>query len=110
MFTTRLRSDLPHSLKHMIDAVLDKKQLYHLDMSNNAFGPDCVRSFEKLLQTSKSLKSLNVVNCGLGPAGGQMIGNALLENPDIKLKEFYGSRGRLENEGLESLGKAFTKQ
>jgi len=110
MFIRRLRNEIPHSLKFMIDAILDKQSLYHLDMSNNAFGPDCVKSFEKLLETSKSLKSLSVINCGLGPLGGEMIGNALLNNTNIKLKEFYGSRGRLENEGLEALGKAFTKQ
>ena len=109
MFTKRLKSDLPTSLKYLIDAVLDKKYLKELNMADNAFGTQGVKSFEQLLASSASLKSLNVTNCGLSPAGGQMIAEALLKNKAIKLKEFYGSRGRLEDEGLEALGKAFAK-
>ena len=99
MFTRRLKSDLPQSLKHLIDSVLDKKHLIDLNMSHNAFGPQCVKSFESLLETSASLKSLNVTNCGLGPQGGQMIAAAMAKNKNIRLREFYGSRGRLEDEG-----------
>ena len=38
-----------------------------------------------------------------------MIAEPLLKNDRIKLTEFYGSRGRLEDGGLEALSKFFTK-
>ncbi len=45
IFTTRLRSDLPHSLKLLIDAIQDKP-IRELSLRDNAFGPDGVKSFE----------------------------------------------------------------
>ena len=53
---------------------------------------------------------MDVSNCGLSPVGGQMIADALLKNDHMKLREFYGTRSRLENEGFEALAKVFTKQ
>ena len=38
-----------------------------------------------------------------------MIAEAILKNPKMKVKEFCGSRSRLEDEGLEALGKVFSK-
>ena len=78
-------------------------------MSHNAFGPAGVKSFYDFLAKSKSLESLNVTNCGLSPQGGALIAEAILKNGSMKLKEFYGSRSRLEDEGLEALGKVFSK-
>lgn len=56
------------------------------------------------------LQYLDVSNCGLSPVGGQMIAEALLKNDQMKLKEFHGTRSRLEDEGLESLAQVFSKQ
>lgn len=39
-----------------------------------------------------------------------MIAEALEKNPSMKLTEFYASRDRLEQEGLEALSKVFSKQ
>mmetsp|Transcript_31183 Transcript_31183/g.47741 ORF Transcript_31183/g.47741 Transcript_31183/m.47741 type:complete len:149 (+) Transcript_31183:48-494(+) len=66
MFTTRLKSDLPESLKYLIDAIADKA-IVSLSLSHNAFGPAGVKSFEHFLSSCKSLKVLDVTNCGLGP-------------------------------------------
>lgn len=39
-----------------------------------------------------------------------MIADALLKNNHMKLREFHGTRSRLEDEGLESLAQVFSKQ
>lgn len=99
IFISRLKEDLPVSLKLMMDALIGK-QIQHLDVSHNAFGPQGVATFEHLLAQASCLQYLDVSNCGLSPVGGQMIANSLLSCPEMKLKEFYGTRSRLEEEGL----------
>jgi Ran GTPase-activating protein (RanGAP) involved in mRNA processing and transport len=44
-----------------------------VNLSDNAFGPAGIKSFDFLLRELKSLKTLKVTNCGLGPEGGEMI-------------------------------------
>ncbi len=94
IFTTRLREELPKSLKFLIDA-LDNKPVNELILSDNAFGPDGIKSFEKFLEKCASLEILNVSNCGIGPEGCKMLSVALLKNKKCHLKEFYASRDRL---------------
>ena len=84
MFTSRLRSDLPISLKFLMDSIIDK-QITSVDLSHNAFGPDGVRSFQDFLIKCPTLKVLNVTNCGLGPKGGEMIAEAMDKNDKMKL-------------------------
>lgn len=79
MFTARLRSDLPNSLKILMSAISDRK-IEYLDLSHNAFGPDGVKSFQDFLAKCSTLKVLHVTNCGLGPLGGQMLADALAKN------------------------------
>lgn len=69
---SRLRAELPKSLKLMAEAMLPK-DLCEIDLSDNAFGPDGVRAFECLLTSGKALTVFKVTNCGLGPEGGAMI-------------------------------------
>ena len=106
MFVARLRSDLPNSLKILMNG-LNPKIVTDLNLSHNAFGPDGVRSFEEFLTKADNLKKLNVTNCGLGPVGGKMIADALLKNDKMKLVEFSACRDRLEEEGMASMGKVF---
>ncbi len=47
--------------------------MVHLNLSDNAFGPAGIKSFDFLLKSMSSLKTLKVTNCGLGPEGGEMI-------------------------------------
>lgn len=44
IFISRLKEDLPVSLKIMMEAIMGK-QIEHLDLSHNAFGPQGVASF-----------------------------------------------------------------
>ena len=109
IFTTRLRNTLPPSLKLLMNAV-SKYQIRELNLSHNAFGPDGVSAFSEFLTKCDTLKVLNVTNCGLGPKGGQMIAEALKKNNYMQLKEFYASRDRLEQDGMQALSEVFEKQ
>lgn len=109
IFTTRLRNTLPQSLVVLIQPLMDKN-IISIDLAHNAFGPDGVTSFMPFLESIKTLKVLNVTNCGLGPKGGQMIAESILKNEHMQLLEFYASRDRLEEEGLKALAKVFSKQ
>ncbi|XP_028397815.1 ran GTPase-activating protein 1-like [Dendronephthya gigantea] len=118
MFTGRLRSEIPIALESLGDGVIAAgAHLTELDLCDNAFGPDGVRSVKKLL-TSPSCFSLEVLkfnNNGLGIGGGQILSDALLEchkasvdnHRPLKLKVFVAGRNRLENEGATALAKAF---
>jgi Ran GTPase-activating protein 1 len=72
IFVSRLREDLPKSLKILMDSIVDKK-IISLDLSNNAFGPDGVAKIVDFLEDASYLQKLNVSNCGLSPKGGEMI-------------------------------------
>lgn len=51
-------------------------RLTELDLSDNAFGPDGVKSIEALLKSSVcyTLKELWLNNCGMGIGGGTVSG------------------------------------
>lgn len=109
IFTTRLRQDLPQSLGYLINA-LEGKLIVEINLSYNAFGPDGVSMITDFLENCHTLKVLNLTNCGLGAIGGQMVSSALLNNRNLKLKEFYANRNRLENDGIKALSKVFRLQ
>jgi Ran GTPase-activating protein 1 len=108
IFVSRLRAELPKSLKVMAEALLPKC-LTEVDLSDNAFGPDGVRAFECLLTTGESLKIFKVTNCGLGPQGAEMIAEAMSMNTDLQLTHFHAGRDRLENKGIEALSAVIAK-
>lgn len=63
----------------MIDAIIGKP-IRELDLSHNAFGPDGVNAYTHLLEKCHTLEVLNVTNCGLGPAGGKLLAEAMDKN------------------------------
>jgi Ran GTPase-activating protein 1 len=87
MFVSRKLLELPGSLEVLVRSILESQGglLRDVNLSDNAFGPAGIKSFDFLLRELKSLKTLKVTNCGLGPEGGEMIANALAENKDLKL-------------------------
>ncbi|KAJ7984756.1 hypothetical protein DPEC_G00358070 [Dallia pectoralis] len=118
MFTGRLRSEIPSALRSLGSALmLAGARLTELDLSDNAFGPDGVKSIEPLLKSSAchSLRELRLNNCGMGIGGGKILATALTEchkqtaalGVPLKLKVFIAGRNRLENEGATALAKAF---
>uniref|UniRef100_H2YNM0 Ran-GTPase activating protein 1 C-terminal domain-containing protein n=1 Tax=Ciona savignyi TaxID=51511 RepID=H2YNM0_CIOSA len=117
MFTGRLRSEIPISLRALGDAIMTSKaQLVELDLSHNAFGPDCAKACVELLHSraSYTLQELRFNNNGLG-GGGIILADALIqchktsseEGRPLKLKVFVAGRNRLENPGAKALAKAF---
>jgi Ran GTPase-activating protein 1 len=87
MFVSRKLQELPGSLEVLVRSILHSQGglLRDVNLSDNAFGPAGIKSFDFLLRELKSLKTLKVTNCGLGPEGGEMIAQALAENIDLKL-------------------------
>ncbi|XP_058876224.1 ran GTPase-activating protein 1-like isoform X2 [Acipenser ruthenus] len=118
MFTGRLRSEIPSALISLGQAVIMAgARLTHLDLSDNAFGPDGVRGIETLLQSAScfSLRELRLNNCGMGIGGGKILAAALIrghslssaQGTPLKLRVFIAGRNRLENEGASALAQAF---
>ena len=108
LFVSRLKEDLPISLKFLMESLLDKNITY-LDLSDNAFGPTAINSFNFFLEKNKSLKELYLENNGLGPEGGEEVANSLLKNNDMKLSLIKINRNRLENKGAKAFSKVFEK-
>ena len=97
MFVSRLKADLPKSLAVLVKALVGKKITF-LDLSDNAFGPIGVQSFDFLLKGCPTIKELHIENNGLGPEGAEMVANALLDS-EIKLECLAINRNRLEDKG-----------
>ena len=104
LFVSRLKEDLPISLKYLMEAISTKKITF-LDLSDNAFGPTAIPSFDFFLRTCTNLEALKLENNGLGPEGAEMVCNALLQNDNIKLKMLTINRNRLEEKGALALAK-----
>ena len=108
LFVSRLKEDLPISLKYLMEAISNKK-ISFLDLSDNAFGPTAIPSFDFFLKICTNLEKLQLENNGLGPEGAEMVCNALLQNDQIKLKMLTINRNRLEEKGALSLAKVIEK-
>ena len=108
LFISRTVEDLPISLKHLMNALLNKKITF-LDLSDNAFGPRTLHSYDFFLKDTDSLEYLEIENCGLGPEGSEQLAEVLLSNDKIKLKKLKINRNRLENKGASSMAKVFNK-
>ena len=108
LFVSRLKEDLPISLKYLMESLSNKK-INFLDLSDNAFGPTAIPSFDFFLKEATSLEHLELENNGLGPEGSEMVCNALLSNQKIKLKTIKINRNRLEEKGALSLAKVIEK-
>jgi Ran GTPase-activating protein 1 len=127
IFTGRLRSEIPLALEAFTRAFLEAGvKLESLDLSDNAFGPDGLRPILPLIGQMTSLKVLRLNNTGLGPQGGQLLAQGLMDlhnniNSKSKgdttneeeagslsnLRVFVCGRSRLENGAMERLAEAF---
>ncbi|OZJ06508.1 hypothetical protein BZG36_00633 [Bifiguratus adelaidae] len=115
MFTGRLRSEIPQTLKYICDALTDKEHLVELNLSDNAFGPAGAEPIVDFLTNNTSLQVLRINNNGLGVGGGTIIAKALLANAqNVKaagktssLRRIICGRNRLEDGSSETLAAAF---
>lgn len=108
IFVSRLKEDLPISLELLMKAIMDKK-IKILDLSDNAFGPTAIHSFDFFLKENATLEELHLENNGLGPEGAESVANSLMGNEKMKLKLMKLNRNRLENKGAIAFSKLFTK-
>ena len=61
IFVSRLKEDLPISLEFLMKAIMDKK-IKFLDLSDNAFGPTAIHSFDFFLKENETLEEKNMIN------------------------------------------------
>ncbi|KAJ3035321.1 hypothetical protein HK097_004240, partial [Rhizophlyctis rosea] len=111
MFTGRLKDEIPLVLEALGDALLDKKHLHTLDLSDNAFGPAGAKPLQKLLSQNTSIQTLRLNNNGLGIEGGRLIAEALTlsstQPTPSSLRTIVCGRNRLESPGAGHLASAF---
>ncbi|KAF7311503.1 hypothetical protein MKEN_01052600 [Mycena kentingensis (nom. inval.)] len=105
IFTGRLISEIPLALTAICDALKDKTSLVEINLSDNAFGGRSVDPIVPFLTHNRSFQILKLNNNGLGPAGGVVLANALLESAKLSkaegkpsnLRTVICGRNRLEN-------------
>ncbi|KAJ7643946.1 hypothetical protein FB45DRAFT_736637 [Roridomyces roridus] len=115
IFTGRLISEIPQALTAICDALKDKTSLVELNLSDNAFGGRSVEPIVPFLTQNRSFQVLKLNNNGLGPAGGVVLANALLESARLSKAEGKKSnlhtvicgRNRLENGSAAKWAEAF---
>ena len=117
MFTGRLRDEIPPILSCLSNAVIKANtHLVVLDLSDNAFGPDGIKSVEHLLTSpaAYTIEELYFNNNGLG-AGGEILAKAMIEchkraneaGAKFALKTFVCGRNRIEDGRATPLAEAF---
>ena len=110
-------SEIPQALSAICDALKDKTSLVEINLSDNAFGGRSVDPMVPFLTHNRSFQILRLNNNGLGPAGGQVIANALLasaklskaEGKKSNLKTVICGRNRLENGSASEWAEAFAE-
>nr|GAT48344.1 predicted protein [Mycena chlorophos] len=115
IFTGRLISEIPQALTAICDALKDKTSLVEINLSDNAFGGRSVEPMVPFLTHNRSFQVLKLNNNGLGPAGGVVLANALLESAKLSAAEGKRSnlrtvicgRNRLEDGSAPSWAEAF---
>lgn len=99
----------------LCDALIDKSSLIEVNLSDNAFGGRSVDPIVPFLTQNRSFQILKLNNNGLGPAGGQVIANALLESAKLSkaegkpsnLRTVICGRNRLEDGSALAWAEAF---
>ncbi|KAK7469021.1 Ran GAP Rna1 [Stygiomarasmius scandens] len=115
IFTGRLITEIPQALTAICDALIDKTSLIELDLSDNAFGGRSVDPIVPFLTQNRHFQVLKLNNNGLGPAGGEVLANALLKSAELSkaegkksnLRTFICGRNRLENGSASTWADAF---
>lgn len=104
IFVGRKKTDLPASLKELMLS-LENKKIEVLDLSDNAFGPIGVKSFDFFISKTNTLRELYLENNGLGPEGAESLAETMLANDNLKLHTLIINRNRLENKGAVAFSK-----
>ncbi|CAO2656705.1 Nn.00g055080.m01.CDS01 [Neocucurbitaria sp. VM-36] len=119
IFTSRLLSEIPPALAHLLTSLLTLPNLHTVDLSDNAFGLNTVAPLVDFLSQHTPLRYLYLNNNGLGPAAGVLVADALTtlaakkeaarkegkHVPDLEL--VICGRNRLENGSMAAWAKAY---
>ncbi|KAF8635370.1 hypothetical protein AX15_000375 [Amanita polypyramis BW_CC] len=95
IFTGRLITEIPTALTAICNALKDKASLLELNLSDNAFGGRSVDPIVPFLTHNRSFQILKLNNNGIGPAGGAVLANALLESARLSKEEGKKSNLRI---------------
>ncbi|EJD03658.1 Ran GTPase activator [Fomitiporia mediterranea MF3/22] len=115
VFTGRLITEIPQALAAICNSLKDLTSLIELDLSDNAFGGRSSDPIVPFLTQNRTFQILKLNNNGLGPSGGGIIANALLESARLSKAEGKASnlrtiicgRNRLQDESALLFAKAF---
>ena len=119
IFTSRLLSEIPPALSHLLTALLSLPELHTVDLSDNAFGLNTVAPLVDFLSQHTPLRYLFLNNNGLGPAAGVLVADALTALASKKaaaraagtavpdLETVICGRNRLENGSMAAWAKAY---
>ncbi|KAF3989841.1 hypothetical protein FT663_03373 [Candidozyma haemuli var. vulneris] len=110
LYTGRLNTEIPQSLDHLLNALLECPNLTTINLSDNAFGLQAIEPIEAWLAKAVSVEHLILSNNGMGPFAGARIGKSLFKLAQAKktkgrnsLKTFVCGRNRLENGSINYL-------
>ena len=79
IFTGRLITEIPDSLRALCDALVDHEELEEIHLSDNAFGGRSSEPMVNLLTNNHHIRLLNLSNNGLGVTGAPIVADALYE-------------------------------
>ncbi|KAI0314653.1 RNI-like protein [Amylostereum chailletii] len=114
IFITRLIEEIPHALTFICAGIQNLSSLVEVDLSNNALGGRAAHPLVPLIVQNNNIQVLKLNNCGLGPEGGAVIANALLESArrseaegrPSSLRVLICGRNRLEDGSAHAWGAA----
>jgi len=88
IFTGRLITEIPDSLRALCDALVDHEELEEIHLSDNAFGGRSAEPMVNLLTNNHHIRLLNLSNNGLGVTGGTIVADALYVRNTLALRPF----------------------
>ncbi|KAF2201131.1 RNI-like protein [Delitschia confertaspora ATCC 74209] len=119
IFTSRLLSEIPPALSHLLTALLTLPNLHTVNLSDNAFGLNTQAPLVEFLSKHVPLRHLILNNNGLGPAAGVLVADALTSLAEKKeaarkegkevpdLETIICGRNRLENGSMAAWAKVY---
>ncbi|KAE8267139.1 hypothetical protein A4X09_0g5212 [Tilletia walkeri] len=117
IFTGRLITEIPASLKALCDGLVGHEKLKEVDLSDNAFGGRCADAMTGLFSNNHSIEVIKLQNNGLGISGGKIIAAALEAAADkldeagqaSRLRSVTIGRNRLENGSAPDIARALAR-
>ena len=121
IFTSRLLSEIPTALSHLLDALVTLPHLHTVNLNDNAFGLSLIAPLSKFISNHVPLQHLHLNNNGMGPIAGAQLADALIalhaakakarkadSKADVpELETIVCGRNRLETGSMQSWANVF---